>query len=147
MHASLTEANRLLVRWGHDLGPVNRSFRSEPWVFLVDGRPMSVAVSCSIVSAHVSDSASNVLYRPEQVVELARLASAERWATRLMLRWWREVGARRWECWPVKAAVSYSDKNHTGNLYRWDGWRMVNDNCGSSGGGNVRAVRRPSVGR
>lgn len=133
---SLSVANRLLVEWGHNLGPVHRPFRSEPWVFLVDGQPMSVAVSASIVSNTLTDDEGRVLYRRGQVVELARLASAQRWASRLMLRWWREVAARRWECWPIEAAVSYSQNaRHPGNLYRFDGWRKVRTNCGSTGGG------------
>ena len=133
---SLTEANELLVKFEHKLGPVNRPFRSEPWVFLVDSRPVSVAVGASIVSKHITDDAGTVLYRRREVVELARLASCETWANRLMLRWWREVAAPRWSCWPVKAAVSYHHEGlHTGDLYRFDGWRKVRSGCGSGGGG------------
>lgn len=51
---SLDEANRLLVEWGHYLGPVNRPFGSQSFAFLVAGRPVSVAVSCSAVSATVA---------------------------------------------------------------------------------------------
>lgn len=58
-----------------------------------------------------------------------------------MLRWWREVGARRWPYWPVKAAVSYSDRGKSGNLYRFDGWELVADDRGSSGGGTWSAKR------
>ena len=126
----LDEANDLLVRWGHNLGAVHRPFRSESWAFLVDGRPVSVAVSASVVSSTVAG------FRRGEVVELARLASAERWANRLMLRWWREVAAQRWECWPVRAAISYSQNaRHSGDLYRFDGWEKVSDDCGSTGGG------------
>jgi len=36
----------------------------------------------------------------------------------------------------VKAAVSYSHNTmHRGDLYRFDGWEKVKDDCGSSGGG------------
>jgi hypothetical protein len=139
---SLDEANRLLVAFGHKLGPVNRPFRSEPWLFLVDSRPVSVAVSASIVSRHVSNDEGKVLYRRGEVVELARQASSVRWANRLMLRWWREVGALRWECWPVKAAVLYHHTElHNGDLYRFDGWRRVRSGCGSSGGGTWSSPR------
>lgn len=44
-------ANQLLADWGHKLGPVNRPFRSEAFALDVDGRPIAVAVSASIVSA------------------------------------------------------------------------------------------------
>ena len=71
------------------------------------------------------------------MVELARLGASVPWASRVILRLWRETCAPRWKCWPVRAAVSYShNAMHTGNLYRFDGWRPVRDDCGSSGGGS-----------
>jgi hypothetical protein len=125
------EVNRYLVEWGHKLGPCNRPFRQEGWGLFVNGRPVSVAMSASIVNGPVD------VYQRNQVVELARLCSSERWANRVMLRFWREVCGPLWACWPVAAAVSYSQNaHHTGNLYRFDGWRKVSDNCGSSGGGS-----------
>ncbi len=147
---SLVDANELLVRFGHNLGGVNRPFRSEPWVFLVDGVPVSVAITASIISGTVqAHRGHNLKARPKtdcttecrtynrgEVVELARLASATAWANRLMLRWWREVAAPRWACWPVKAAISYSQNaRHDGALYRFDGWEKASEECGSSGGG------------
>lgn len=128
----LADANALLARWGHKLGPVHRPFRSEAWALEVDGRPLSVAVTCSIVSSTVAG------YRCREVVELARLCSEPgvAWANRVMLRLWREVLARRWALWPVKAAVSYShNAMHRGELYRTDGWEKVTEKAGSSGGG------------
>ena len=81
-------------------------------------------------------------YQRGQLVELARLASCERWANRVMLRLWREVCAPRWACWPVAAAISYShNAMHTGNLYRFDGWEKFSDDCGSSGGGTWSTKR------
>jgi hypothetical protein len=73
-----------------------------------------------------------------EVVELGRLCAApeDRWATRPMLRLWREVAAPRWPHWAVSAAVAYSQNaRHAGDIYRWDGWTRISDNCGSSGGG------------
>ncbi len=136
----LTEANRLLVEWGHNLGPVHRRFRSEPWLFLVDGVPTACAVSASTVSTTVTG------YRRGQVVELARLCSSTHWANRLMLRWWREVGARRWECWPVEAVIAYSQNDrHEGRLYRFDGWTRFTTTAGTSGGGGTWTRRRHST--
>ena len=133
-------ANVLLARWGHNLGPVNRPFRSEAWVLEIESVAVAVAVSASIVSEHVTgtDHGEAVTLRRDEVVECARLCSdpAQNWATRPMLRLWREVAAPRWACWPVRTAVSYSqNQRHEGNLYRWDGWTKIADNCGSSGGG------------
>ena len=61
------------------------------------------------------------------MVELARIGSDpnEKWATRPMLRLWREVLAQTWTHWPVKAVISYGMPGLAGNIYRFDGWRLV----------------------
>lgn len=141
LHVSMVElvpgsielANLLLVDWGHRLGAVNRPFRQEAWLLELHGEPISVSVSGSIVSGNVAG------YRREEVVECSRLCSAPNfsWATRIMLRLWREVCAPLWKCWPVKAAISYShNAHHRGDLYRFDGWEKVREDCGSNGGGS-----------
>ena len=125
-------ANELLTEWRHVLGPCRRPFRQECYALLVEERPVSVAVSASVVGTPVAG------YRRNQVVELARLCSAPDapWATRVMLRLWRMVCAPRWACWPVCAAVSYSHTSyHRGDVYRFDGWERVKDGCGGAGGG------------
>lgn len=129
---SLADANGLLELWQHYLGPVNRPFGSQAWALTIDGIPISVAVSASAVSATVAE------YSRSDVVELARLctAPAQRWATRPMLRLWREVAARRWPYWSPRAAIAYSQNaRHDGQLYRFDGWTRDNDHAGSNGGG------------
>ena len=147
---SIDEANRLLVAWDHKLGPVYRPFRQEAYALEVDGQPVAIAVSASIVSSHVvgwlnlATKADPVRYDRHEVVELARCAAApgNAWANRVMLRLWREVCAPRWDCWPVRAAVSYSHNGlHTGQLYRFDGWLKIHDNCGSAGGGRYSRLR------
>jgi hypothetical protein len=121
---SLAAANELVIRWAHDLGPCNRPYGSDCWTFDIEGEPVAVAISASIVSPVAAG------FTCRQVVELARLCSANDWANRLMLRWWREVGARRWPYWEPRAAVSYSNRGKTGDLYRFDGWQLVDENCG-----------------
>ncbi len=125
---SNADANRLLVAWQHKLGTCDRPFRMESFALEVAGRPVAVAISASIVHGPVDGLQVN------EVVELARLAACEPWANRVMLRVWREVCAPKYECWRPKAAVSYShNKLHTGDLYRFDGWRKVKTNCGTTG--------------
>ena len=105
----------------------------ESYAFEVQSEPIGVAVSASIVSDHVQQ------YRREEVVELARLCvnPDHRWATRVVLRLWREVAAPRWKCWPIRAAVAYSQtRRHEGDIYRFDGWTLKADGAGSSGGGS-----------
>lgn len=135
------EANALCVAWDHDLGPCNRPFGMQAWAFAIDGQRVAVAISASTVSATLRGSLVDVQWRRDEVVELARLCAANHWANRVMLRWWREVAALRWPYWPIRAAVSYSDRGKTGNLYRLDGWRLIADNCGSSGGGTWTGKR------
>jgi hypothetical protein len=130
----LEDANGLLADWGHELGPIGRPFGSQAWVLNIDGEPVSVAVSASTVSETAGG------YHRSQLVELGRLCPRERWANRVMLRLWREVAAPRWPYWTPLAAVSYSlNSRHDGQLYRFDGWTKVRDDCGSSGGGRLVA--------
>ena len=124
--------NDLLLRWGHRLGALRRPFRTEAFAMQSYGKNIAVAASASIVSSTVAG------FTRREVVECARLCAEPRntWANRVMLRLWREICAPRWACWPVRAAVSYSmNAHHSGNLYRFDGWKKIKDNCGSSGGG------------
>lgn len=125
----LTQANQLVTAWGHKLGACNRPFGSQSWVLFIDEQPVSVAISASIVS----DQAAG--YPCGQLVELARLCSAEPWANRVALRLWRQVCAPRWPYWPALAAVSYSQNwRHDGDLYRFDGWRKVTEDAGADCG-------------
>lgn len=124
---SVAEANALLVAWQHRLGPLNRPFSQRAYALLVDGVPVSLAMSASAVSGTVAD------LRRDQVVELARLCSAPggAWASRVMIRLWREVFAQRWPDWSVKAAISYSQNaHHRGDLYRFDRWEKIRDDAG-----------------
>ena len=134
----LATANRLLATWGHYLGACQRPFGAEAWALEVAGEPLSVAVSASTTSSTAAG------YERRQLVELARLCTAPtaRWATRPMLRLWREVAAPAWSYWRPTAAVAYSQNNrHDGSIYRFDGW--TRHTCGSaSGGGGTWSRRR-----
>lgn len=131
------DVNRLLVRWGHRLGAINRPFTVQGFALELDGDPISVAVSASTVSETVAG------LRRTEVVECARLCSARPWANRLMIRLWREVCAPRWPDWPVVAAVSYSQNaQHRGDLYRFDGWSPVNTKTGTSSRGGAWTRKR-----
>lgn len=137
-------ANGLVERWGHNLGPSNRPFRQEGWILDLLGEPVAVAISATTVSARVIG--PDAVYYRDQLVELSRLCAAPGypWANRVMLRLWREVAAPMFTGsprWKVKAAVSYSDGHHTGDLYRFDGWKLWSSNCRSGGGGSWSTVR------
>lgn len=125
-------ADNRLLEWGHYLGDCNRPFGRQSFALFVGGTIVSVAVSASTVSATCAG-------RPrETVLELARLCTEPnaRWATRVCLRFWRELAPSHWRYWPVQALVSYQSAiRHTGDVYRFDGWTKVADTPGSSGGG------------
>jgi len=134
----VAEANALLEEWGHYLGPVRRPFPpTDAYALDVDGEPIAVATSDGIVG----DTSAG--YARCEVVELSRLCvkPGERWATRVMLRLWREKCAPKWPCVSPRpglrplAAVAYSKNDrHEGRIYRFDGWTKVTDRAGSSGG-------------
>lgn len=135
----IDDANNLLTRWGHRLGPIHRPFTMQAFGLELDGTPISVAVSASAVSDTVAG-----LQRTE-VVECARLCSdpSKRWANRLMLRLWREVCAPRWPDWKPIAAISYSQNaHHRGDLYRFDGWVQLSDRAGASSRGGAWTRKR-----
>lgn len=140
----LAEANALLVAWQHRLGPLARPFGMLAYALLLDGRPVSVAISASTISATVRDGAGRQ-YRRGQLVELARLCAAPgySWANRVMLRVWREVFGPRWPYWPPELAVSYSQNaHHRGGLYRFDGWERASERCGDWRGRSTWSARR-----
>ena len=131
------EADRLLVAWGHWLGPCNRPFGRQSFgLALAETGLVAVAVSASTVNATCAG------YGRGEVVELARLCAHpdHRWATRVALRLWRQVAPGQWaaQYWPVRACVSYANtaRGHTGATYRLDGWAKVADVRGGTAGGN-----------
>lgn len=141
----LAEANALLEVWEHYLGACDRPFRNDGWALDVAGEPIAVATSSSIVG----DTAAG--YPKCEVVELSRLCvrPGEEWATRVMLRLWREQCGPKWPCpepragLPALAAVAYSkNERHEGRIYRFDGWTRVTTRAGSSGGGTWSHKRR-----
>lgn len=133
------EANALLEEWGHYLGPVTRPFPpTRAYALDCDGVPIALATSDGIVG----DTSAG--FARAETVELSRLCvrPGDRWATRVMLRLWREMCAPCWRCVapragrPPLAAVAYSKNDrHEGRIYRFDGWERVTTRAGSSGGG------------
>jgi hypothetical protein len=140
------QANELIVSFGHPLGEYNRSFGYQAWGLAIDGQAVAVAVSGSTVGK------TSAGYSRYEVVELARIARHpdHPGVTRVMLRLWRDYLAGRWDYWdaPVARAVSYGlpiDENGkgTGNLYRFDGWKLWGK-CKPWSGGGEQSWSNPS---
>jgi hypothetical protein len=135
------EADCLLVKWEHPLGPLRRPFGREDWLREVNGQPIALASSASIVGSCVrrfatGKPAADFIARKD-CVELARLARHPDHprALRAMLRDWTDHLAPLWQDWPASWAVSYAMPGHPGNVYHADGWLNWGRRKASTGGG------------
>jgi hypothetical protein len=134
-------ADAALVEWGHWLGGCNRPFGRQSFGLEIEGELLAVAVSASTVNAHCGG------YERLEVVELARLCAhpEHRDLTRPALRLWRVIAPVTWgrHFWPVRALVSYANAiRHTGDIYRFDGWRKVAEVSGGTAGTTWKRPRR-----
>ena len=133
------QLNRLLVDWGHKMGPFRRpSYAIEAHhVLMHNGVPVAVTAASDTVREVVGRTG----IRRDQCVELARLCACRPHLCRAMLRLWREF------VFPAVAAahhrqiaISYQDADlHNGATYRFDGWRMIGK--GGGGGPDARSGR------
>jgi hypothetical protein len=135
------QADAALSAWGHWLGPCNRPFGRQSFGLWLVGELVGVAVSASTVNRTCAG------YRRQECVELARLCShpSHRDLNRVALRLWRVTAAEEWAAryWQVKALVAYSNRlRHSGDLYRFDGWRKAAEVPGGVAGGNWTRGKR-----
>lgn len=120
---SLLVANRLLTDWGHKMGPLLRgnSQAQHCHALFAHGVPAAVVCTSSLISEHVGGGLSHM--DRSNTVELSRLCAGNPWACRVALRLWRELvfpGTN------MRYAISYQDASmHTGNVYRFDGWKRA----------------------
>lgn len=117
----LHEANALLTKWGHAMGPCCRG-NSRGWshALYFEGRPVAVTITATLIRERVGGAAH--LTR-ENTVELARLCAERPGLCRVALRLWREFVL---PALPYQYAISYQDADlHNGNTYRFDGWKRV----------------------
>jgi len=116
----LVEANGLLERWGHRMGPLRRpEFEDAPpcYALLHCDQPVAVAMAASLVREHVGGGLAHLTR--DNSIELARLCAERPGLCRVALRLWREFVLPQLA--PV--AISYQDADlHNGNTYRFDGW-------------------------
>lgn len=132
------EADAALEQWGHWLGGCARPFGRNSFGLRFGKKLVAVAVSASTAGTRCGG------YSRYEVVELARLCADPEFRsyTRVALRLWRETAPRVWadHYWPVKACVSYSNAlRHTGDIYRFDGWRKIGNVRGGYATGGYQA--------
>lgn len=123
----LAEANALLLRWGHKMGPLERGNTAGVHYALFErGEPVAVAMAATLIRECVGG--GNQDLTRENTIELARLCAARAGLCRVALRLWREgvFPAMRLIGRPYQVAISYQDADlHNGNTYRFDGWRRI----------------------
>jgi antitoxin VapB len=132
----LGEANALLARWGHRMGPMERpDYADVPLHALMhDGEPVALAMAAPLVREHVGGGLGHL--NRSNAIELARLCAARPGLCRVALRLWREFVLPQLA--PV--AISYQDADlHNGNTYRFDGWARAGF---SSSGTDQRTGRK-----
>lgn len=115
-------ANKALVEWNHKMGPCNRPMGLQvAHGFIHHSELVALTVTADLVAQEVCGK------NRTEAVELARLCASRSDLCRVTLRLWRELlfpafAAARGYSW----AISYQDANlHTGNTYRFDGWRKL----------------------
>lgn len=145
---SRREANQLLEKWEHPLGPISRPFGQQGWVLDIMGEPAAVAVSASTVSKSVSTPYGG-RYLRENLVELGRIGRSPEHPhiMRVMLRLWRAYLAHQWPYGKGLAALlSYAMPGTLGDIYRFDGWENWG-RCEVSRGGGTWTYKDPAVSR
>ena len=127
----LATVRRLLDEWGHSRGYISRPIPCDAHVLRAHGRAVALTVTSELVHPPIAGN----LYR-DDAVELARLCSADPAWTRVALRVWREAV---WPPYRRKWAITYvEDHVHTGDTFRFDGWRRL---------ARVGPAREPQTGR
>lgn len=118
---TLDQANELLIAWEHKMGPLNRG--NGYWrcyALLHNELPVAVATTSTLIRETV---ATLPMLNRNNAIELSRLCAIRPGLCRVMLRMWREFV---FPTLKFPYAISYQDADaHTGNTYRFDGWKRA----------------------
>lgn len=127
-------ANEKLEEWGHAMGPLHRGNQAAICHGLFFGCQL---VAVTTTSTLISPQAAGGDYTRENTCELSRLCADRAGICRVALRLWREAV---FPDLPYTFALSYQDADlHSGNTYRFDGWKRV---AFSHSGVDTRSGRR-----
>jgi antitoxin VapB len=124
------------------MGPIHRSNQTG-WNYALyhDGRPVAVTMANTLIRERVGG--TDLDLTRENTVELSRLCAARGGLNRVALRLWREF------VFPTlgyQYAISYQDAQlHTGNTYRFDGWRRIGFSSSGTDSRSGRKGRRKFV--
>lgn len=138
----LEDANRALEAWGHKMGALRRPCFADTAQhgLLHDGKLVAVACTAGLIQDAVAGfPAAN----RSNAIELARLCAERPGLCRVALRLWREF---TWPTFGRAYAISYQDADlHTGNTYRFDGWRRISFSASGPDARSGRQGRRKWV--
>lgn len=118
-------ANRCLTEWGHKMGPCRRGATSRGGGSFAHGlcrdhKLIGVVVTSELIRPTITD---NPQLNRENTIELARVCASRKDVCRVLLRLWRLFV---FDELPHAFALSYQDAAlHSGDLYRFDGWKRV----------------------
>ena len=113
-------ANACLEAWGHKMGPLRRGKqRGLHHALMHGGRPVAVVCTSHLIHGWVGGGLSHMTRANTR--ELSRLCAERPGLCRMAIRLWREFVFPDLGC---DYAISYQDADmHTGNTYRFDGWK------------------------
>lgn len=131
------DLNRALHHWQHKMGMWHRP-EFGPGLhhgLFHNGELVAVTAAGTLIRETCAG------LRRDEAVELGRLCAARPGLCRVMLRLWREFV---FPALGYEWAVSYQDAvQHTGNLYRFDGWvRLGTSRSGTDKRGDRRGYRK-----
>ena len=121
----LVMANACLLAWEHRMGPLLRgNQRGMHHGLFHDGQPVAVTMTSTLIRERVGG-VEGVEMNRGNTIELSRLCAARPGLCRVALRLWREFVFPSLDS-RYLYAISYQDAaQHSGNLYRFDGWQRV----------------------
>jgi hypothetical protein len=110
--------NQCLLQWSHKMGPLLRPMhRPCCYGLMHNGEIIGVIACSSLIPEQIAG-----LTR-ENTIEVSRLCAARPGLCRVVLRLWRELV---FPFMGYEYAISYQDEElHTGNTYRFDGWKPL----------------------
>lgn len=130
------KANDALLAWGHKMGILHRGNQQAVCHGLFHGDKL---VALTMVSTLITPSVggSLPLLDRDNCCELSRLCAERPGLCRVAIRLWREFV---FPSLGYSYAISYQDSDlHSGNTYRFDGWRRAHR---SRSGNDTRSGRK-----
>jgi len=128
-------ANVALVEWGHKMGALHRPNAGDHAYGLTHNeRLVGVVTTSCLCRANVAGHKELTRYN---TVELSRVCAIRKDLCRVLVRLWREFVFAEL---PHPFAISYQDAVlHSGDLYRFDGWKRIGK---SHSGTDTRSGRK-----